>query len=314
MSSPQRFSGILLSPASLPGRFGMGELGVEAQRWVEWLARLGQPAWVFPPMQCFDGCAGDPLLLSFDSLRMDGVLLPSDLAMLPAFNPHRINVRAVSEVRHAFLHLAARRFLQQAGVSPLLEHAFDKFCDAEAGWLDDWALHAALTHDQENQPWREWPQELARRDPGAMAAAMVRHAAAIEEHKVLQFLFARHWQRLRAFAHDAGVRLVGTLGAKCDPDSAFAWAMPSLLEKDDRGWWRSQWQAMRRRFDAVRLLGEIPQSWRESLEDPVFDESSGVIQDWRAVMGDEAVAPDVWRFTWEEVTSEVEQRLSAGRV
>ena len=368
-----RSSGIKLHPSSLPGRFGMGEIGPQAERWLELLERMGQRAWVMPATLPLAGFAGDSLSLSFDALRNDGVLLPSDLALLPAFNEERINPGPVSEVRHAFLQLAARRFLHQVEVSPLLAHAFDKFCDGEAGWLDDWSLHSALAHAHEGRSWYEWPHDLASRQPEALAEAMVQHAAEIEEQKVLQFLHARHWQRLRARAHDLGLMLVGTLPTFVTRESAAVWAMPHLFaldadgqatrltrleegsedaclsyrweahREDDFAWWRLRWATALRRFDAVILeqMKGLDAVWETDLEGQHgcwvhgpsnellsvlghlltdSDANTGLtsldqidactstlaVCDWQSLLGAGSRESSTWRFTWEEVASDLE--------
>ena len=240
-----RSSGILLHPSSLPGRFGIGEIGPEAHRWLDWLATTKQRLWQMLPLgptgygnspyQSLSSYAGNPLLISFDALRNDGVLLPGDLAMLPAFSDDRVEFGPAIEVRTAFLKLAARRFVTQAESSPLLRHAFDGFCEREAFWLDDWAMFAALKAENHMRCWTEWPQEIASRQPEAMAEAMVRLSVEIEEHKALQFLFFRQWQRLRGRAQELGVSLIGDIPIFAAHDSADVWAAPHLFHLDEKG-------------------------------------------------------------------------------
>ena len=240
-----RSSGILLHPSSLPGRFGIGEIGPEAHRWLEWLASTKQRLWQMLPLgptgygnspyQSLSSFAGNPLLLSFDALRNDGVLLPADLAMLPAFSDDRVEFGPAIEVRTAFLKLAARRFVTQAASSPLLGHAFDTFCDRESSWLDDWALFAALKQENGMRCWTDWPRAVALREPAAMDEAMVRLSEEIDEHKALQFLFFRQWQRLQGRAHDLGIQLIGDIPIFAAHDSADVWAAPHLFHLDENG-------------------------------------------------------------------------------
>jgi len=240
-----RSSGILLHPTSLPGPFGMGEIGPQAHQWLEHLARMGQTLWqVLPlgptgygnsPYQSPSSFAGNPLLISFDALCMDGVLKPSDLQMLPAFPVDQIEFEPTIEVRTAFLKLAARRFIEQTEASPLLSHAFDKFCDEESSWLDDWALFAALRQANDYRSWTEWAPGLVSRDPTAMDEAMVQQAPEIEEHKALQFLFFRQWARLRAKATELGIAIIGDIPIFTAHDSADVWAAPHLFSLDDKG-------------------------------------------------------------------------------
>ncbi len=230
MADLSRSSGCLLHPASLPGAFGMGEIGAESLRWLETLERMGQRLWLIPPLHEASSFAGDPLLLAFESLRMDGVLLQEDIALLPAFDAAELDSGPVREVRAAFLRLAARRLLDQSARSPLLRHALDSFCSAESAWLDDWALFVTLEQEFGGRPWMEWPAPVAAREPGAMADAIVRHAAQMDEARALQFLFFRHWQRVRARAHALGVKLIGTVPFWPRRESADVWAAQELFE------------------------------------------------------------------------------------
>lgn len=274
MSGLPRSSGVLLHPASLPGRFGMGELGAEALRWLDTLKSMAQSFWLLPPLHGASSFAGEPLLLSFDSLRMDGVLLTEDLALLPGFDHDRIALAPVAEVRGAFLRLAARRCIDQGARSPLLRHAFDAFCDREADWLDDWAMFAALSQHCETSDWSTWPSPLSQRDPAAIAEAMVQHASEIEEHKALQFLYSRQWHRLRAHAHSLGISVIGTLPSVPAPTSADAWAAQELfvfakqelafdlaaLRTQDFIWWRARIDKAMRSYDALRIIGPVDEA------------------------------------------------------
>ncbi len=245
MFSISRSSGILLHPTSLPGRFGIGEIGPEAHQWLECLHRMGQRLWQMLPLgpigygnspyQSPSSFAGSPLLISFESLRDDGVLLPQDLAMMPAFPADKVDYPAAEEVRYAFLKLAAQRFLSQCEASPLLRRAFEVFCENEQDWLDDYALFMALKQKFNDQAWYEWPTELAMRHPEAIAQAIVECEAAVEETKVLQFFFHRQWQKLHAKARALGISLIGDVPIFTAHDSSDVWARPDLFELDEKG-------------------------------------------------------------------------------
>ena len=240
-----RSSGLLLHPTSLPGRFGMGEIGPEALRWLDTLAEMGQRLWQMLPLgptgygnspyQSLSSFAGNPLLISFEALAQDGVLLPQDLQMIPQFPEGKVDFGAAIEVRTAFLKLAARRFLVQCGQSPLVRRAFDVFCEREAAWLNDFALFVALKEENRQRAWVEWPEDLVQRRPEALAAASERLAPEIEECKVLQFFFHRQWQKLRLRARELGITLIGDIPIFAAHDSADVWSAPRLFELDGSG-------------------------------------------------------------------------------
>ncbi len=245
MFSLHRSSGILLHPSSLPGRFGIGEIGQSATLWMETLQRTGQTLWQMLPLgptgygnspyQSLSSFAGNPLLISFDSLVMDGIVTPSDLAMLPEFPDDFVDFGPVIEVRMAFLKQAARNFLRQCDASPLLHRAFEVFCEQEQSWLDDFALFMALKAEYDQRPWTEWPRGLALREPEPIAQAIVNFEAEIEEIKALQFLFHRQWKKVRVKAHELGIKLIGDIPIFAAHDSADVWANRDLFYLDENG-------------------------------------------------------------------------------
>lgn len=223
-----KIQGVILHPSSLPGRFGTGDLGPEAWHWVDVLGEAGVPAWVMPVH------VEDLSLLSFDLLHQDGALLAADMAMLPVFDEVEVDAAAVKEVRWAFLHLAARRFVCQCEASPLLRRSLELFSDDESGWLDDAALFGALQDDEEGRSWQQWPKDLKHRRPEAMDAAMVSLESQIEERKALHYLLSRQWRRLRARAAEAGVKLLVLKRPEEPEQSLEAWLGTQASLSDER--------------------------------------------------------------------------------
>ncbi len=241
--SYRRQSGILLHPTSLPGPFGMGEIGAAARAFVDRLAAMGQSLWqVLPlgptgygdsPYQSLSSFAGNPLLLAFDDLLADGLLDLSDLAGFPPLPDDRVDFGAAIGARARVLRAAADRFAAQA--DPAQRRAFDAFCAREAGWLEDMSLFMALKHRHDARPWTEWDPALARREPAALEAARAELADLTRRVKILQFLFARQWARLRAYARRQGVRFIGDVPIFVAHDSADVWARPALFHLDEAG-------------------------------------------------------------------------------
>ncbi len=229
-----RAAGIILHPTSLPGPYGIGDLGPEAHRWVDWLAATGCGLWqVLPlnptgygdsPYQTFSAFAGNPYLVSPDLLAADGLLADADLADVPAFPPERVDYGAVIPWKLALLDRAHER-LASSG----LKRAFDAFVVTEATWLDDFALFMALKDAHGGGAWTGWPAPLRDRDPQALAAARGEHAAAIDRHAFRQFLFFRQWGSVRARAAGYGIRVVGDAPIFVAHDSADVWAHRDLF-------------------------------------------------------------------------------------
>jgi 4-alpha-glucanotransferase len=235
-----RSSGLLLHLTSLPGRFGIGDLGPHAHRFVDALAEAGQTLWqVLPltptgqghsPYASPSTFAGNPLLVSPEAVVDDGWLTPEDLADAPDFPTDRVDFPAVTAFKRDLLRRAYER--AREGGFP---NAFHAFCEREAYWLDDYALFTALKAHYGDAAWTDWPLPLARRAPDALAAARVEHADAVEQHRFAQFVFDRQWRRLHAYAAEQGVELFGDLPIYVAHDSADVWTHRELFHLDPDG-------------------------------------------------------------------------------
>jgi 4-alpha-glucanotransferase len=239
---PCRSAGILLHPTSIPGPHGMGDLGPGAHAWVDALARARQGFWqVLPlgptgygdsPYQCFSAFAGNAALVSREALVQDGLLRESD-ALPPGFPAERVDFERVIPYKTSLLERAWERY--KAGAATGLRAAFDAFREAEAGWLDDYALFMALKEAHGGLPWTGWDPALAAREPGPLTRARERLEDAIGRHRLGQFLFFRQWQGLREHAKTSGVRIVGDAPIFVAHDSADLWAHRELFRLDARG-------------------------------------------------------------------------------
>jgi 4-alpha-glucanotransferase len=237
-----RAGGILLHPTSLPGRYGIGDVGDEAHRFVDLLADAKQRLWqVLPlgptgygdsPYQCFSAFAGNPLLVSPDRLVAHGLLSADDLRDAPSFPEGRVDFGAVIPWKVGVLETAARPFRETA--DPAHVAAFDVFCGEQGWWLDDYALFRALKEHHGGAVWSDWPRDVARREPAALRRARVTLADAVTTHKVMQFAFFRQWAELRRHARERDVRIIGDMPIFVAYDSADVWAHPELffLEED----------------------------------------------------------------------------------
>ena len=238
----RRLAGILLHPTSLPGRFGIGDLGPEAYRFADFLAESRQGIWqVLPlgptgfgdsPYQCFSAFAGNPLLVSLERLVEQGWLRAADLEGAPAFTAREVNFAAVKRFREPLLERAFEGFEERA--SDEQQRAFEGFCRDNAGWLDDFALFTALSRAHDGRPWPEWGTGLARRTPRALEAARCQHARAIRACQFVQHEFSVQWTRLRRYCHERRVAILGDMPIFVAHDSADVWAHRDLffLEAD----------------------------------------------------------------------------------
>ena len=238
-----RASGVLLHVTSLPSAYGIGDLGPAAFAWLDRLHEAGQRWWQALPLgptgygdspyQCLSSFAGNELLISPDGLIEDALLQAADCAR-DAFSPSVVEYEKVVPFKVRLLETAWSRF--SAGARPDLRPGYEQFCQAHALWLDDYAVFRALKARYNGACYLDWPVELVRRTPAALAQARRELANQIEVARFAQFLLARQADRLERHAHDRDVRLIGDLPFFVSPDSSDVWANPELflLGKDHR--------------------------------------------------------------------------------
>ncbi len=238
-----RSSGILLHPTSLPGPWGIGDLGHEAYQFVDFLRDSGQGIWqVLPlgptgygdsPYQCFSAFAGNPLLISPDLLLEAGHLKPADVADRPAFPEGYVDYWPVIQWKSSILSTAFRNW--SSGCTREHRAAFEAFCQRQASWLEDYALFMALKDAHQGGVWTTWERDIARRTPAGVARWRESLAAEVERFKYLQYVFFEQWGALRRYAAERGVRIVGDIPIFVAHDSADVWSHPELFALDEGG-------------------------------------------------------------------------------
>ena len=238
-----RVSGVLLHPTSLPARFGVGDLGPSAFEFIAFLASAGQRLWqVLPlgptgygdsPYQLFSAFAGNPLLISLESLIEDGLLTEEEAGSRHAFQPGNIDFPAVIAHRRALWPRMLERFDGASG-QPMHER-FVRFCSTHAHWLDDFALFMAVKEAHGQSAWTSWEPDIAQRDPSAMARWSVRCAREIRQHQLTQFVFFEQWQRVHDACRARSIEIMGDLPIFVAHDSADVWARRDLFRLDAEG-------------------------------------------------------------------------------
>ncbi len=221
----RRAAGVLLHPVSLPGPRAFGEIGREARNFVDFLASAGMSVWQMLPLgptgpdrspyQSTSAFAGNPDLIDLDLLADSGWLAAED-------------IYATGASRQALLRKACSIALAQEQSDT--QQKFARFNDQHAHWLPAFALFEALRQESNGAPWTQWPDELKRRQPNALAAAERRLADAIRAVKFSQFVFFQQWSELRDYAHERNVSLVGDLPFFVSHDSADVWANPEAFQ------------------------------------------------------------------------------------
>ncbi|MFW5693288.1 MAG: 4-alpha-glucanotransferase [Thermoguttaceae bacterium] len=241
-----RSSGVLLHPTSLPGRFGVGDVGPGAFRFVDWLAEGGQTFWQFLPLgppgdgnspyQSLSAFAGNPLLISPEALAEAGLLVDRDLLWAEdecAGGVEQVDFPRVEEVKDRLLAVAGERFSALPADHALVRE-FDDFCRRQASWLENFTAFMALREANGQQAWTCWHRHVNGSKeplPGVLEHLQPR----IRFHAFVQWTFSRQWQALRRYANGRGVRLIGDLPIYVSHDGADVWAERELFQLDAEG-------------------------------------------------------------------------------
>lgn len=244
MTKLQRSSGLLLHPTSLPGPFGIGDLGETAYRWVDFLVSARQSVWqILPlgptgygnsPYQTTSVFAGNPLLIDLSALAREGYISQDDLSNTPAFSRERVDFEAVIAWKIPLLLNAYHQFAARAGDEG--KQAFQLFCQKHGrSWLDDFALFMALKNHFNDRAWNSWPEPLKLRRREALAEMEEKLKVQILAHKFLQYQFFKQWLDLRRYANEKGVRILGDIPIYVTYDSAEVWATQDKFCLDKEG-------------------------------------------------------------------------------
>jgi 4-alpha-glucanotransferase len=231
-----RNSGILLPVSSLPSPYGIGSLGEDARRFIDFLELAGQTCWqVLPigpigyadsPYQSFSTFALNPYLIDLDTLVGQGLLQTAEFAgMAWGDRPDLADYGLLYRNRFDVLRLAASR------LDPA-KPDFLAFAAQEADWLDDYALFMAVKILYHMAPLPDWSEELRQREPAALDRIRRDMVGEILFWKQLQYLAFRQWEALKAYAGRHRVRIIGDVPIYVSPDSSDLWAQPELFQTD----------------------------------------------------------------------------------
>lgn len=238
-----RSSGVLLHPTSLPGQYGIGDLGPQAYAFVNFLEKASQGLWqVLPlgptgygdsPYACYSAFAGNTLLISPEQLIADDLLSRADLESATTFTQEQVNFDAVHKFKDSILSKAFERFGRSSNQK--LRDAFEEFSRNSARWLDDYALFRALKDAYEGTSWNQWDPPLVRREATALYRVREKFREQIEAQKFYQFLFFKQWFALKSYANERGIKIIGDIPIFVAHDSADVWTNPDQFKLDEDG-------------------------------------------------------------------------------
>ena len=233
-----RSSGVLMHISSLPSPYGIGTMGKEARKFVDFLDKSGQKYWqILPicptsygdsPYQSFSSFAGNPYFIDLEILCREKLLKKAECESFPwGSNPHYVDYGVMYNSRYALLKKAYVRFMKKQ------PEDFASFCEKEAEWLEDYALFMALKDANDGKAWGQWDEKLRVRDAAALDEARKKYAEDIEFYKMLQYLFFKQWRELKAYANENGIEIIGDVPIYVAGDSADVWANPELFQMDE---------------------------------------------------------------------------------
>jgi 4-alpha-glucanotransferase len=223
----------------------VGDLGGEAYRFVDWLAAAGQTYWQIMPLgptgygdspySSFSAFAGNTSLVSPEKLAESGLLAPADIADAPDLPAERVEYGKVVEYKRGLLEKAFQNFTRLLKEDGDLRRDYEGFEGFASAWLDDWALFAALKDEYAGEPWNTWAAGLARRELAAIEAARQSFAEQVAAHKFSQYVFFHQWLKLKRYANERGVRVVGDMPIFVAHNSADVWSKPQLFKLAEDG-------------------------------------------------------------------------------
>ncbi len=243
-----RASGILLHPTSLPGQWGVGDLGPAAYEFVDFLVAARQHFWqVLPlgpvglgnsPYQSPSAFAGNPLLISPELLLKQGllsadVLYAEDGVPLRAFPAATVDFPAATAWKQHLLETAFACYNQHP--DPTLQAAFAAFRAEHAAWLDDYACFMAIREHLGGATLSEWDPAIRTRNPAKLQQLRQELAPRITFYAFTQFLFFQQWFALKQYANANGVEIIGDAPIFVAYDSADVWANPDIFFLDEHG-------------------------------------------------------------------------------
>lgn len=238
-----RASGILLHPTSLPGRFGIGDLGGEAHKFVDFLANSRQTYWqILPliptgygdsPYSSISAFAGNTLLISPEQLVADGLLPPEFSENALEFPSTRVDYGRVYEWKTGILGKAFENF--RSAPDPQMSDEFESFCRKNYWWLDDYALFRVVKGSRGHKPWFGWDDPLKFREDAALNTARSHLQEPIKAEKFNQFLFFRQWFAIKTYANERGIKIIGDAPIFAALDSVDVWCNQDKFKLNEDG-------------------------------------------------------------------------------
>lgn len=236
----RRGSGILLHISSLSTPYGIGDFGPSARRFIDWLEQAEQSYWQILPLNPTDiqydnspyhglsTFAFNPLLISPDLLIKNGYIKKAELKSILVKAGHQVNYKQVIRNKIPILYKAYERF-QSSG----RDTEFERFCELNKDWLDDYAFYVSLKNKFQDKTWSSWPAEIRDRNPEALKQVKNELHHAIDRERFIQYVGASQWESLKNYCNQKGIQVIGDIPIYVEHDSSDVWTHPDLFKLDE---------------------------------------------------------------------------------
>lgn len=237
-----RKAGILLHITSLPGNYGVGDMGSAAYRFIDILKDAGQSYWqllplnpvieesAFSPYSTSSAFAGNIILIDPEWLLKNRLITEESLRNKKFENSRIAEFQEAFEFRRTLLEEAYSTFISEP--MPYLKLRFSQFCNKEKYWIDDYALFMVLKTEFRNKPWFKWPEKLRDRDVSELERLTYNFSTEIGKVKFMQFIFSLQWEKLKEYSRNKGISIIGDLSFYVSYDSADVWQHPDVFKLD----------------------------------------------------------------------------------
>ena len=235
-----RSSGILMHISSLPSKFGIGDFGPTAYDFAKLLKKNKQHYWQILPLNptelkhgnspyySHSAFAGNAIFISPELLYQDGLLTKKDLLNYHLPEEKHINFARVYSLKKKMLAKSCAAFNKKSKY----QQEFDKFCQKQAFWLDDYILFEVLRYQYPDQQWNEWPTSIRKRDKSTLQLLTKKLEKEIKNQKIVQFLFFRQWNKLKRYCKLNNIKIIGDMPIYVTYHSADVWSHPELFKLD----------------------------------------------------------------------------------
>ncbi|MGN0145451.1 MAG: 4-alpha-glucanotransferase [Clostridium sp.] len=263
--SLKRGSGILMHISSLPGRYGIGTFGKSAYEFCDFLEKAGQRYWqILPlgptsygdsPYQSFSAFAGNPYFIDLDMLEEDGMLKKEDYESINfGDNPEVVDYGLMFSEKNKVLRKAFENFN--------IDEDFKKFVAEESEWLNDYSLFMALKYKLDFTPWNSWDEEIKSRDIEVLNKYRDELKDEINYWNFVQYEFFKQWRKLKKYANEKNIRIIGDIPIYLAQDSADVWSNPKIFLLDEDT------------FEPLQVSGCPPDAFSETGQlwgNPIYD-------------------------------------------